>query len=350
MKAIKIEHKRFIKSVNLLDKIVGNVEPINRRVYFYTHSNVLHAYATDGCVSVNLMLGKMEHFDDFYVAPLDNLKLLSKSGEDNVEIRFGSKLEFLKGPEYMSVLHPFARDVRKRGAFSAKFEIKSSDFARTLDLGSIILREGENVLIGILEGEFFVLSEQYSHISVAFIKMPGEPFISTLPYESARHLVKGLSVIGSENVKMGYSETLIGLKFSQGVITLCKSPAEDVQMDKIEKFLEARKFQGIRADVKKVKDGALLAAKFQRKNGGRGYIELSDKIRIGVISQHSAYEYSQELQTTLDVRVPIIPQKLNQFLSRLKEKEIKIVFTEDMLFFIAKKALFAVKNEKRRPL
>jgi len=352
VKTAKIEHEHFIKSVTLFDKIVGSVEPINRRVYFYAHSNVLKAYASDGCVSVNLTLGKVEHFDDFYVAPLDNLKLLSKSGKEDVEIRFSSKLELLKGPEYISVLHPFSRDPRKRGSFSAKFEISSKDFAQTLDLASIILREGQNVIVGMLEGYFFALSEEYSHIVLSFMNLDGEPFISSMPYESARHLVKGLSVIKNENLKMGYSEDFIGLKFSNGVMIVCKSALEDVQLDRIKRLLKTKEVEGFRANVKELKDGALLASKFQRKNGGRGYIEFSDKFRIGVLSQHSAYEYSKSIGSDLNVRMAIIPQKLNQFLSRLKEKYVKILFSKDegMLFFIGKKALFAVKEEKSAPL
>ena len=349
MKAIKIEHERFVSSVNLLDKIVGSVEPINRRVYFYAHSNLLRAYASDGCLSANISLGRIEHFDNLYVVPLDNLKLLSKSGKDDVEIRFGDTLEFSKGPEYMSVLHPFSRDVRKRGVFSARFEVETEEFVRTLDLGSIILREGQDVIIGIVEGIFFALAEEYSHVAAAFMKMPGEEFVSALPYESTRHLVKGLNVIGDKKIKIGYSNNLIGLKFSNGIITACKSPAEGVQADKVRSFLRVREFEGVKTETKKIKDGASLAAKFQRKNGGKGYIELSDKIRIGVMSQYSAYEYSQNVQTKMNLRVPIIPKKLNQFLSRLKKRYVKLFFTQEMLFFVADEALFAIKKEKNAP-
>lgn len=346
MKTIKIKHDHFVKSVNLLDKIVGNVEPINRRVYFYTREDVLVAHASDGCVNIFIALGRMENFNDFYVAPLDNIKLLSKSGNDDVEIRFSSKLEFLMGPEYISVLHPFSRSIQRKGRLAAKFELKSKDLAYTLDLGSIILKEGQDVVIGIVKENFFVLSEEHSHIAIAFTKMEGDEFVSTFPYESARHIVKGLNIVGNETMKVGYSDELIGLKFSNVIITFCKSNTQEISVKKIEDLLNIKEKKGLKVEVETIKAGTSLAARFQRKNGGKGYIALSDKIRVGVMSQHSVYEYSKDVMTGLNIRLAVNPQKLNQFLSRLKEKYVEMFFDGKMLFFSSEKAIFAVKTEK----
>ncbi len=345
MKKIKIDHEYFLKIVNLLDRAVGTVEPINRRVYFYSHRDILKAYASDGCLMVNVTLGNVSGLKGFYASPLDSLKLLLKSGEkSDVEIHFGTKLEFLKGSEYLSILHPVANDPRKRGAFTTEIEVKASEIAHVVDIGSIILKEGQETIVGATRGMFFALGEEYGHLSIASMDYSGIPFTAAIPYETARHLVKMLDVIRDEKFKFGHSKDIIGLKFDDGVVTVCKMKIDDEMVNGIERFLPIRKLEGVSIEAKILREGASLCAKFQRKNGGKGYLEFSNQFRIGVLSKYSAYEYIKPVSLGEKVRVNIIPKKLNQFLSRIHEKNVRVVADEIFLIFKGKSELFAIKR------
>ena len=340
----RIKQDHFLRFVNLFDRAVGTVEPINRRVYFYARLSTLRAYATDGCLTIDVELGNVdESFESFYVAPLDNIKLISRNANpEDVEIHFGEKLEFFKGAEYLSVLHPFSRNPKRRGTFVPKVETRSSEFLHVIDIGSIISRAGQNILLGAIEGKFFALCEEYGHISAASMKLDMDPFLAEIPYETARHLVKTLDIIQNEKLKLGVSESTIGLKFSDGVIGICTLEASE-DMDSLEKFLEIQNGD-ILLSTKMLKTASALCAKFQRQNNGRGYFELSDRLRMGVLSQSSAYEYVQPIKSNDHVRVSIIPKKLNQFLARIHEKNVYLSITNDFVMFNGKDALFAIKR------
>lgn len=345
MKKSKIDHEYFLKVVNLLDRAVGTVEPVNRRAYFYSHLDILRAYVTDGCLAINVNLGKVDHFENFYASPLDSLKLLSKSGEKaDMEIRFGTKLEFLKGSEYLSILHPIANDPRKRGTFTAEVEVKASKIAHVVDIGSIILREGQETIVGATHGMFFAFCEEYGHLSIASMDYSGSPFAAAIPYETARHLVKMLDIIRDERLKFGRSQNIIGLKFNEGVVTICNMKINNEMVNGIERFLPIKKSEGTIIETRILKEGASLCSRFQRKNGGKGYLEFSNKFRIGVLSQYSAYEYAKPVNLNIQVRVSVIPKKLNQFLSRIHEKRVKVVADEDFLVFKGESELFAIRR------
>ena len=206
---ILIDHDRFLRFVNLFDRAIGKVEPINRKVYFYSKASNLRAYGTDGCLTLNMNLGKVDHFDGFYVVPLDDLKLISsrETGE-SVEIVFGPTLQFSKGAEFLSILHPISRDPRRKGSFTPEFPIEASDIAHVLDSGSIISRGGHQVLLGVWQGKFFTLSEEYGHIGMAVMDFEAPDSAFEIPYETARHIVKALDVIKKEKIIMGYTKNL----------------------------------------------------------------------------------------------------------------------------------------------
>ncbi len=344
MKKIKIARETFEKAISVLDRVVGSVEPVNRRVYFYTLAGKLFSYASDGCLNASFVLGKLDNIEAFYAAPLDNLKLLVKGRNEDVEMRFGEKLEILTGPEYIAVTHPYARDPRRKGSFVARHEVNRKKFCHTLDVGSIILREGQEVIMGVDAGTFFLLCEENSHISASQMKLPMENFIAKIPYESVRHLLKSLDVLSQEKITIGSSENLIGIKFADGIMTLCKYHPGDMDLESVRTFLDFGTVSGTKIDLKLLKEGASLASKFQRKNGGRGYIDFSDKIRIGVLSPYSAYEYSLPIKINLKARFSILPMKLNQFLSRLHDRKITLLLRRNTLFFVGKQAIFAVKK------
>ena len=340
----RIEHDRFLRFVNLFDRAVGTIEPLNRRVYFYSRFNTLRVYATDGCLTIDMHLGDVtKHFESFYVAPLDNIKLISRNANlDNVEILFGEKLEFFKGSEYLSVLHPLSRNPKKSGAFVPKVEVKSSELAHVVDVGSIISRSGQDILVGVINERFFALCEEYGHISIASMRLIMDPFMAEVPYETARHLMKALDIIRSEKLMIGISESTVGLKFSDGVIGVCAAETNE-EADKVEKFLKIGKGDII-LSTKMLKTGTSLCARFQRQNRGKGYFELSDQLRMGVISQSSAYEYIQPVECRTHVRVSIIPKKLNQFLTRIHEKSVHLNITKEFVIFKGKNAIFAIKR------
>ncbi len=340
----KIKHNRFLRFVNLFDRAVGTIEPINRRVYFYSRYNMLRAYATDGCLTMDMRLGDVDkHFESFYVAPLDNIKLISRNtNTEDVEIRFGEKLEFSKGSEYLSILHPLSRNPKRRGVFTPKVEVKSSELVHVIDVGSIISHAGQDILIGATNEKFFALCEEYGHISIASMRLDINSFMAEIPYETARHLVKTLDIIRNEKLMMGFSESTLGLKFSDGVIGICTVEANE-DMNNVKKFLEIKR-EDISLSTQMLKTATSLCAKFQRQNRGEGYFELSDRLRIGVLSQSSAYEYIQSVGCKTHVRVSIMPKKLNQFLARIHEKSVHLGITGEFVIFKGKNALFAIKR------
>ncbi len=346
LSTILIDHERFLRFVNLFDRAIGKVEPINRKVYFYAKTASLRAYGTDGCLTVNMNLGRIEHFDGFYVVPLDDLKLISsrETGED-VEIDFGTTLRFSKGAEFLSILHPISRDPRRKGSFTPEFSIEASDLSRVIDSGSIISREGQQVLLGAWNGRLFTLSEEYGHIGMAMMNFEAPDFAFEIPYETARHLVKALDVIKKEKIVIGYAKNLLGLRFTDGVFVSCALPAEE-QVSRINEIFEMNDENGVEISVKILKDATSLCASFQRRNGGMGYLELSDMMRFSVLSQSSAYEYVHPIETREPVRVSVVPRKLHQFLSRFREKNAFVGVTKEYVLFKGRQAFFAIKRER----
>lgn len=340
MKKIKVNHHKFTRLVRLFDKAIGTIEPLARKIYFYTESDNLMVYGTDGCLSVEFHLGEMEPLDDFYVIPLDDLKLLLRERSEDVFMTFGTTFQISKGTEILSILHPISSDPRKKVDILTSHTVDAKQFQRTLDLGSILSREGQMTFLGCKNGQFFSASEDFGHIGIAFMDFNENNFAVEIPYESVRHLVKMLEVLKEDMIEIGYSR-MIGMRFSDGKMNICSDEATNMeQMEELVNFDNV----DFEIPVKVLKEGATLSSRFQRKNGGRGYLELSDTIRFTVLSQVSAYEYSYPIQWGSKMRVPIIPRKIQQFFSRIHEKYVITGSTSEYLVFKSMQALMLIKK------
>lgn len=340
MKKIKVNHHKFTRLVKLFDRAIGTIEPLARKVYFYTESGNLMVYGTDGCLSVEFHLGEMESIDYFYVVPLDDLKLLLRERSEDVFMTFGSTFQISKGAEILSILHPIVPDPRKTNGVTAPNEVEAKQFQRTLDLGSILSREGQMTFLGCKNGKFFSASEDFGHIGIAFMDFEENNFAVEVPYESVRHVVKMLEILKEDMIWIGYSK-MIGMRFSDGEMNICSEEA--MNMEKMEELVN---FDNVDFEipVKALKEGASLSSRFQRKNGGRGYLELSDTMRFIVLSQVSAYEYGYPIQWGSKTRVPIIPRKVQQFFSRIHEKYVMTGLTDEYLVFKSMQALMLIRK------
>jgi hypothetical protein len=339
---IKIDHLSFTRFVKIFDRAIGTIEPSNRKIYFYTDGSCLVAYGTDGCLTLELRLGKIAAFDDTYVSPLDDLKLLlSREKKEDVEIKFDSSLQISKGSEMLSILHPFARNPKREDGFVPIHDVEIAQFRKMIDTGSIISREGQMVFLGSKSGKLFSLSEDRGHIGISFMNFEDESFAIEVPYESMRHIVKTLEILKNEKLRIGY-DPVFGMEFSDGKIKVCSTEAYDTAQ-RIDEFIDFGMFD-LEIQVKALRDGASLCSTFQRRNGGRGYLELSDSMRFGVISQSSAYEYNYPILWGGKVRVEIMPRKAHQFFSRIGEKYIEVGLKDEYLIFKGVHSIFAVKR------
>ncbi len=340
MPEIKIDQPKFKRFVRIFDRVSGTIEPSMRRAYFYTNLSTLMAYGTDGCLSVDLELGSIEPFDGFYTVPLDDLKLLLREKSGEVRMKFGSNLQISSGAEIISILHPFVSNPRRLDPIETEDRIYASQLKRVLDLGSIISREGQMIFVGATE-KFICASQDYGHTGIGFTEFKGRPFSVEIPYESVRHLVKALDAIREDRLEIGYSNR-IGIKFSDGVLSICSTPSDTGKINEFLNF-EAGDFE---IPTKALKDGSTFAARFQRRNGGRGYLELSDTMKFIVISSISAYEYNYPIEWGKMIRVAISPMKFQRFFSRLNEKYVKVGINHEYLVFKGLQSLMIVRIEK----
>jgi len=339
MSKIKIDHHKFARFVRIFDRVTGTIEPSTRRVYFYANSGNLMAYGTDGCLSVDLTLGDIASFDGFYAVLLDDLKLLLREKSEDVMMEFGSTFQISKGTEIISILHPFVQNPRKKDEVETDQIVDTMQLKRTLDIGSIISREGQMIFVGSQDGRFFSACEDYGHTGLAFMNFHGANFAIEIPYESVRHLVKTLDSIREDKIWFGYSKT-IEMKFSDGTLNICSNSLEDT--GRIEEIMN---FDGVDFEipVKALKEGATLSSRFQRRNGGRGYLDLSETMKFVVLSQVSAYEYTYPIQWGEAVRIPIAPRKFQQFFSRINEKYVKVGLTDRYLIFKGMQSILIVR-------
>ncbi|HEU23536.1 MAG: hypothetical protein C0176_02040 [Mesoaciditoga sp.] len=341
MPEIRIDQSKFKRFVRIFDRVSGTIEPSMRRVYFYTNLSTLMAYGTDGCLSVDLEIAPIEPFDGFYTVPLDDLKLLLREKSEEVRMNFGSNLQISSGTEIISILHPLVSNPRKSDHIETQDKIYTSQFKKVLDLGSIISREGQMIFIGTGFGKFLCASEDYGHTGIGFMEFKGDPFSAEIPYESVRHLVKTLDAIREDKIEIGYSSK-IGIRFSDGIMSICSTPSDT---GKINEFLNFD-VSDFEVPVKALKEGSTLAARFQRRNGGRGYLELSDMIKFIVISAISAYEYNYPIEWGKTLKVAISPMKFQRFFSRLNEKYVNVGLNHEYLVFKGLQSLLIVKIEK----
>ncbi len=205
MSKIKIDHSKFARFVRIFDRVTGTIEPSTRKVYFYSDSQNLMAYGTDGCLSVDLMLGNITPFEGFYSVLLDDLKLLLREKSEEVLMEFGPTFQISKGVEMISILHPFVQNPKKKDEIETDQVVDTVQLRRTLDIGSIISREGQMIFVGAQNGKFFSACEDYNHTGLAFMNFHGENFAVEIPYESVRHLVKALDSIREDKIEFGYS-------------------------------------------------------------------------------------------------------------------------------------------------
>jgi len=341
MSKIKIDHSKFARFVRIFDKVTGTIEPSTRKVYFYFDSQNLMAYGTDGCLSVDLILGNIAPFDGFYAVLLDDLKLLLREKNEDVVMEFESTFQISKGTEIISILHPFVQSPRKKDEIETDQIIDTMQLRRTLDIGSIISREGQMIFVGSQRGRFFSACEDYGHTALSFMNFRDKDFAVEIPYESVRHLVKALDSIKENRIEFGYSKDM-GMKFSDGKFTVCSNFLQD--NGRIEEIMN---FDGtdFEIPVKALREGATLSARFQRRNGGRGYLELSEMMKFVVLSQVSAYEYTYPIQWGNAIRIPIAPRKFQQFFSRISEKYVKAGLTDRHLIFKSMQSMLLVKIE-----
>ncbi|BBJ27574.1 hypothetical protein [Athalassotoga saccharophila] len=340
MPEIRIDQSKFKRFVRIFDRVSGTIEPSMRRVYFYTNLSKLMAYGTDGCLSIDLELGSIDSFDGFYTVPLDDLKLLLREKSEEVRMNFGSNLYISSGTEIISILHPLVQNPRKFDRIETEEKIYTSQFKKVLDLGSIISREGQMIFVGIGE-KLLCASEDYGHTGIAFTEFKGGPFSAEIPYESVRHLVKALDAVREDKIEIGYTSG-IGIRFSDGMMSICSTPSDIGKINELLNF-EAGDFE---IPTKAIKEGSTLAARFQRRNGGRGYLELSNTMKFIVISAISAYEYNYPIECGKMLRVAISPMKFQRFFSRLNEKYVKVGINHEYLVFKGLQSLLIVKIER----
>lgn len=338
MSKIKIEQSKFKRFVRIFDRVTGTIEPSMRKAYFYEQSSTLMAYGTDGCLSVDLTLGEIEPFEGFYAVELDDLKLLLREKSEEIKMNFGSTLQISKGTEIISILHPIVSNPKKVHHEEAKEKIHVSQIRKVLDLGSIISREGQMIFFGVEFGKIICASEDYGHIGIGFTDFKDGSFSVEIPYESIRHLVKTLDALGEDQIQIGYPKN-VEIKFLDGTMSICTLPSDT---GKISEFLnfDASDFE---IPTKALREGSTLSARFQRRNGGRGYLELSDTMKFVVMSQISAYEYNYPIQWGKTLRVPISPIKFQRFFSRLNEKYVKVGLNHEYLVFKGVQSMLLVK-------
>ncbi len=339
---IRIDHQNFFRLIKIFDRSIGTIEPAKRKIYFYTDQSKLMAYGSDGCLTTELEISNGDLGEKFYIAPLDDLKmLLSREKDEIVEMKFDSTLQISKGTEILSILHPFGPDPRVVSELSASFKVGKVQFRNAMDIGSILLREGQNAFLGSRKGKLFSLSEDHGHIGIAFMDFEGEKFEFEIPYESIRHAVKVFEILKSEKLNIGYDH-FFEIDFDGGKMRICNSPSYGVSQ-KIDYFMDSKTLD-FEVQVKALKEGASLCANFQRRNGGMGYIEFSDKMRLGVTSQSSAYEYTYPIMWGGRVRIQIIPRKIQQFFSRIGEKYVGVGISDEYVIFKGIQTIFAIKR------
>lgn len=344
----------FKKITNFLDAFCGTVEPTFRNAFFY-YNNSLRIFATDGCAELHLNATKeFLPFDGVAIVPVQYLKgiikgtkvnddsLVKISVEDDEIIfelegmRLNSKIEKLKDDKIQKLNKDFTVLNRKKvGSFVDKMDFVSAS-ASEGDVIDILTVEN-NILFGYI-CNFYKLNANFAPSKLEFHR--------EIPFISARHIVKSLSLLNKNlTLEFGIDKNNIILHIPGVFIKICSTKPDYrkpivIQLDYIEE--------------------TIINTKDLKKALGKLYVTFTESnIANLVLKENNSYIYKEEQNSKISFKLPysfknqyMIPihiRKLRSILSRMSEN-IKVYLNEREMILVDEKqnkcASFLVKEFK----
>jgi hypothetical protein len=223
----KLSVKEHARLLEICEKLAGSVEPGYRYIHFYYWKG-LKLFVTDGCGKLEIPLNKqIESFSGSFAFPIDRAKVLKEQRNDDVDIRIRTKNKdlYISTPEetleLKNAFNPEKPKMERK--FEGLFDQKLTDFKKAINFASSPGDEGDTVGLVSNSKKIAMVAQSSNLTTISFLNAEiNRELAVAFPYVTARHLVKTLEHLKSEQVMVGEGIRDIGLKIGRLLFSICR--------------------------------------------------------------------------------------------------------------------------------
>ncbi|ONN27839.1 hypothetical protein XJ44_02415 [Thermosipho affectus] len=262
---LKINVDEMKKALKLIDKVVGSVEKINRKVGFSYNSGYLSMFGSDGCLTVKFVVSEMNPTTLSFTLPLDILKFFVYELSGDINIYSDGRYVFLKAKDEnlkLKIEDFHLKDFEDR--YEKLLDISRSTFLNDLDFVSSHLEEGNFVDLFFGNG-FRLVAENNGIINYVRRDNKSSTFSWRIPYYSSRHLIKALQLLKGREIELGYGLRHMVLKSDQ-LFNVCGENLNEEMIYLLEEeFSNAKEFMRISLkNLKRFLRRSMISGRYSR--------------------------------------------------------------------------------------
>jgi hypothetical protein len=220
-----INSEEYSRLIDLLNRVAGTVEPTYRYFQIY-HRRGLKFFVSDGCAKLEFSSPiEVDPFTGVYTVPIDYARAL-KPGKRDTTVTFsttGSQIKISTGSETLTLDRTRTEELplmERKFEFSFRYSLK--EFRDGLDFVSAASMEGDSIEIFSKEEKTYMAAAAGRLVLVASIdSLPKYGFAFSIPYVTARHLVKAFEELKVEEIDTGVGISELGFKVGPLLFSVC---------------------------------------------------------------------------------------------------------------------------------
>ncbi|SHH29799.1 hypothetical protein [Thermosipho atlanticus] len=236
---VTINAEKLKRIIAHIDKVCGSVEPINRLVGISYDNGYLTLYGSDGCFTVKAKITEMNPTSLKFSISLDILKYFISELKGNVFIYSdGNFVTFKVKEENLKLRVGKFRFEKFEDRFDVVSKVSSIFFTKDLDFATSHIEEG--CMVDIFFNDKIKIAAEYKNIICYTSRDVLESYSNiswSIPYYSARHIVKSLKDTSSKDLIIGKSLNHMVIK-GDFLYNLCGEEIVDNKLFLVEKELK----------------------------------------------------------------------------------------------------------------
>lgn len=337
---IELDSEKLKNIVKRADRICGTLEPSTRKLTFFTQEGKLYVLASDGCFKGYFELAPYlfsKAFPPFEIL-LDVVKQFSTELVGRVNLLFqDNTITFKCQNEILRLkVNYVGKEIRIPHLYDSMIKLSKKKFLNELDFVSCFLEEGSYANLFLTSNSVEFISHHMgivAYVKSKVEKLPEEENLKfdktsiSIPYVSARHIVKTIDTEETEELKIHFAEGEQQLIIqSTNFYTSCGDLPED-NPDKIRNLCQMFdvKSRVNTTQLQKLLRRSLISGRF---SDAQLYTRNGELI---VVSQSGAIAYkgSIELESTVPFSVKTKAHLLRSVLARIGSQNILIDVIQD---------------------
>lgn len=345
---IEIDAEKLKDILKKADRVCGTLEPSNRKLTFFPQEGKLYLMASDSCFRGYFELSPYlfsKPFQPFQIS-LDVVKQFSSELLGRVNLLFQDGIVTFKCQnEILRLRVNYIENMAIQKVPEKMVLVSKKKFLSDFDLASCFIEEGSNVDIFISPNNIELISHHSGMLS--YIKLGTQnieeseeketfefksgSFSTSIPYVSARHIIKTFDLEEIEEIKIHFDELdqkmyILG----NDIFTVCGDKPTETP-EKIRNLCNRFQIQAKinAAQLQKLLRRSLISGRFSdtqlyTRNG-----------ELVVVSQHGGIAYKGGINTEINVNfsIKIKAHLLRSALNRMGSQNVLIGIVDDFVLF-----------------